>query len=70
MSKTISINTIYNYRTEKNEYVSLPITDWEDYIPQGQEAQSLYNLYQEIGDTPTEAAKKVLLICVGTRAND
>ena len=49
-----------NQRTGETEYLAATPQDWSDYIPQNEAAQALYRLYQETGDAPIEAAKKVL----------
>ncbi len=55
----------YNFRTEEWEYKS-DIIDYEDYIPQNNPAQSLYQLYQEHKSlNPAEAALKVLKNYIG-----
>ena len=55
---------VYNYTTGQYDTVEGKITDWTHYVPQGA-ARNLYLLYVEIGEDPTEAARKVLSKCVG-----
>jgi len=50
----------YNYKTSEYDYREMP-TNFSDYIPQYKAAQSLYDLYIKMGDTPRKAAEKVLL---------
>lgn len=58
----------YNFRTNTWDYLTQPPSDWSDYIPQYESAQALYSLYQEAyGDTPIEAACKVLERCVPSK---
>ena len=60
--------SIYNFKTEQYESVSPDsLQDWSDYIPQYPAAQNLYRLYREMGDSPTEAAMKVLTLVVKPR---
>jgi len=54
----------YNFATKAHEYIETP-EDFTNYIPQQPAAQGLYQLYIEMGETPTEAAIKVYTACVG-----
>lgn len=54
----------FNYKIAEYEYIETPV-NFVDYIPQIGAAQSLYNLYLQMGDQPIEAARKVLEACVG-----
>ena len=55
-----------NYRTGQIDARAEPPDgeEWRDYISQNPAAQSLFNLYLEMGDPPIEAAKKVLLATI------
>lgn len=50
----------HNFRTGETDWLYESPTDYSDYISQHPSAQMLYRLYQEMGDTPQEAALKVL----------
>lgn len=54
-----------NMRTGETDWRSTPPQDFTDYIPQDGLAQGIYRRYMQLGDTPLEAALKVLKICVG-----
>jgi hypothetical protein len=54
-----------NMRTGETDWRSTPPQDYSDYIPQDESVQALYRLYQQMGDSPSDAALKVLKICVG-----
>jgi len=55
----------FNFRTGEWEYLTQTPADWSDYISQNESAQALYSLYQQAyGDTPIEAALKVLNLSV------
>jgi hypothetical protein len=56
----------YNYKTSEHELIETP-TDFADYVPQSQSAQSMYRCYLELGETPIEAAIRVLSACVGVQ---
>jgi hypothetical protein len=49
----------YNFRTKEDEQRDPP-EDWSDYISQDFASQNLYKLYIEMGDSPADAAIKVL----------
>jgi hypothetical protein len=51
----------YNFKSGEYEIIKTP-QDFHDYIPQHPFAQSLYDVYIEMGDKPIEAARKVLLV--------
>jgi hypothetical protein len=58
----------YNFRTNEWDYLTQTPADWRDYISQNESAQALYSLYQEVyGDSPIEAARKVLQLCTQTQ---
>jgi len=51
---------LYNYRTQAYDELE-QFTDWKDYIPQDDNAQTVFVLRQEVlGETPMEAALRVL----------
>lgn len=55
----------FNYVKQDYEYVETP-TDFSQYIPQSQAAQSLYTLLiNHMNKAPIEAALHVLNACVG-----
>lgn len=54
----------YNFRSGEYELRESP-DDYSAYLPQNDAAQNLYRLYQEMGDCPVEAARKVLVACTG-----
>ena len=58
----------WNFRTQQYDYLLAAPEDWSDYISQTEAAQNLYRLYQQLGDTPVDAALKVLKIAVGDAA--
>ncbi len=55
----------YNFRTNEYDMLDEAPADWSAYISQEPAAQALYKLYQDIGDTPSEAALKVLRLTIG-----
>lgn len=56
---------MYNFKTGRYEDVELPVEDWSNYIPQDRASQALYKVYQKMGYTPREAARKVLILWTG-----
>ena len=58
----------YNFKTNEYDWLSEIPTDFRVYIPQEPPAQSLYNLYTEMGDEPIDAAIKILEFCVGVHS--
>lgn len=56
----------YNFVTCEHEYIETP-TDFTSYISQETAAQGLYRAYLQMGDTPADAAIKVLRACVGEK---
>jgi len=54
-----------NYRTGATDERTEPPTDYSDYIPRNNAALNLYQLYQDIGDTPQEAYIKVMELIIG-----
>ena len=58
----------YNFRTGQYETRDTPDGDeWADYISQNPAAQSLYILYVAKGETPIDAAMKVLKATAGIK---
>lgn len=59
------ISRWYNFKTEKyDEFVdSIPL-DFKEYISQEPSAQSLYELYIKMGNSPIESVTKVLEACI------
>lgn len=56
----------FNYALNKHKYIAmLPTTDRRPYIPQNPAAQSLYQLYLDMGKTPDEAMYNILKLSVG-----
>ena len=58
----------YNFKTNEYDWLSEIPTNFRVYIPQVASAQSLYDLYIEIGDEPIDAAIKILEFCVGVHS--
>ena len=57
---------LYNYRTQAYDELE-QFTDWKDYIPQDDNAQTVFVLRQEVlGETPMEAALRVLELTLHT----
>ena len=54
-------DTIFNFRTERDDFMPEANDDWSDYIPQTDKAQALYSKYLSDGLVPVGAAMKVLL---------
>jgi hypothetical protein len=52
----------YNFKTRNNKEVKEPIVDYSPYIPQNVASQGLYKVYIEMGNTPEEAAIKVMKV--------
>lgn len=52
----------HNFSTGETDWLYESPTDYSPYISQQPSAQALYRLYQEMGDTPQQAALKVLTI--------
>lgn len=50
----------YNYRTEQYDFLQETPSDFSRYIPQDIISQSMYQLRLKIGDSPIDAAQKVL----------
>lgn len=57
----------YNFRTGDYDARSTTPDDWSDYLPQNPPAQNLYRLYLKMGDTPDDAALKVLSAVIEAR---
>jgi len=60
----------YNFKKQDIDYLDEAPTDFSDYIPQIEAAQTLYKFYQETGLAPIHAARKVLEICVGIESDE
>ena len=54
----------FNYDKEEFEFRDRAPGDFTQYLPKGA-ARNLYTLYKAEGQSPLEAAKNVLSICVG-----
>jgi len=63
MKENKPMESWWNYKTGEFEYVETP-TDFTNYIPQLDAAQGMYLCCIKLGDTPVEAAIKVLTACV------
>lgn len=60
------MNAYYNFKTKEYEYRNTP-DDWEDYIPQDEAAQGLYQCHKMLGKSNIEAAKETLLAVTGLK---
>lgn len=56
----------FNIKTGESEFIEMP-SDFTDYLPQNIAAQNLYLLYQEMGDSPIEAAIKVFTTVIDAK---
>jgi len=54
----------FNHATQQYEHIETP-TDFTNYLRQDPAVQDLYRYYIRSGDTPAEAAFKVLIAFVG-----
>lgn len=59
VKETKSLDAWYNYKTGEHDYRETPI-DFSDYISQDSAGQAMYWLCQKMGDSPIDAAMKVL----------
>ena len=64
--KSIYKAEFFNYKTGQTDRRGQDILNWQDYLPQDTATQGLYEVYKKLGDTPRQAAKKVLLRITAT----
>ena len=56
----------YNFKTQEYEHRDTP-QDWEDYIPQNEAAQGLYQCHKALGKSNIEAARLTLCAVTGEK---
>jgi len=61
------LTVYFNYETNEYDHLSNSPTSWRPYIPQSREALAVYDISIEMGETPQEAAFKVLSKGVGEK---
>lgn len=66
VKETKSLAAWFNYKTSEYDYRETP-TDFSDYILQEPAAQAMYEICQEMGDSPMDATMKVLTVQIEGR---